>query len=253
MAESFHPVERTWRLLEYLRRNTDEKHLISQKEPEEDPVLKPLFKKTTPQRAMSPEELKREERRERSLPIRDPYYRHTFSYEEVNARIEGILFSRTLGSRDAKRLVEKIEGNLTSNFYKKGPENICTIRETVLADRGLLRENLLLIQWAIDDGVQEVDRLSQTWSEDFTLHHLNMDFGKPIPIKLRIYRGGHPETDYTFLYDWFGDAFRYERTEAEGDIVRVWCGAFSMVNWALQYADRVEVLEPKARRCPVAS
>ncbi len=74
-----------------------------------------------------------------------------------------------------------------------------------------------------------------------------MDFDQPIPIKLRIYPGVRPGTDYTFLYDWFGDTFRYERTETEppyGDIVRVWCGSFSMVNWVLQYAGRVEILEP---------
>lgn len=78
-----------------------------------------------------------------------------------------------------------------------------------------------------------------------------MDFDPPLPIKLRIYPGEHPGTDYTFLHDSFGDTFRYERTETEppyGDIVRVASGSFSIVNWALQYAGRVEVLEPKEVR-----
>ena len=94
---------------------------------------------------------------------------------------------------------------------------------------------------------REVENLPQSWDENFPSRHLNMDFDQPIPIKLRIYPGVRPGTDYTFLYDWFGDTFRYERTETEspyGDIVRVWCGSFSMVNWVLQYAGRVEILEP---------
>ena len=79
---------------------------------------------------------------------------------------------------------------------------------------------------------------------------------KPVPITLRIYNAwewgdGWTRTNYTFLYDWFGDTFRYERTETEppyGDIVRVFCSPFAMVNWALQYSDRVEVLEPESVR-----
>ena len=78
-----------------------------------------------------------------------------------------------------------------------------------------------------------METLPQSWDENFPFRHLNMDFDQPIPIKLRIYPGARPGTDYTFLYGWFGDTFHYERTETEppyGDIVRVWCGSFSMVN-----------------------
>ena len=106
---------------------------------------------------------------------------------------------------------------------------------------------------------RQVENLPQAWSEEFPLHHLNMSFDKPVPVTLRILRsGGQNEAsakrrrpDYTFLYDWFGDTFRYERTEAEppyGDIVQVRCSPFAMVNWALQYSDWVEVLEPEAVR-----
>ena len=271
--------------------------------------------------------------KEPRLPIRALHYRHTFSYEEINALIEGILFSRTLDTRTANHLIEKIEEHLTTKFYKKGPKNICTVRETVLADRERLRENLLLIQRAIDDRVRirfrfngynrnkklepvrtekdtvspyyivanggryyllacsgperhmsiwridlmtdmeipgrderrkgeralekkQVEGLPQIWSEDFPLHHLNMSFDKPVPIELRVIPSGggkaeRRKPDYTFLYDWFGDTFRYERTETEppyGDIVRVVCSPFGMVNWALQYSDRVEVLKPEAVR-----
>ena len=33
-----------------------------------------------------------------------------------------------------------------------------------------------------------------------------------------------------------------------GDIVRVTCSPFAIVNWALQYSDRVEVLQPEPVR-----
>ena len=62
--------------------------------------------------------------KEYKLPIRNLYYQHTFSYEEIDALIEGILFSRTLDSQTANQIVEKIEERLTTKFYKKGPKSI---------------------------------------------------------------------------------------------------------------------------------
>ena len=280
-----------------------------------------------------------QDQKEPRLPVRKLHYRHTFSYEEINMLIEGILFSRTLDTKTAHHLIEKIEEHLTTKFYKKGPKNICTVRETVLADRDQLRENLLLIQRAIGDKVRirfrfngynrnrelepvrtekdtvspyyivanggryyllacretskdggpkrhmsiwridlmtdmeipgrderrkgeralekkQVEDLPREWSEDFPLHHLNMSFDRPVPIELRVIpsvgeNAQRRRPDYTFLYDWFGDTFRYERTETEppyGDIVSVVCSPFGMVNWALQYSDRIEVLKPEAVR-----
>lgn len=50
--------------------------------------------------------------------------------------------------------------------------------------------------------------------------------------------------NYTFLHDWFGDTFKYLKTETTqpyNDIVEVICSPYGMVHWALQYSDRVEV------------
>lgn len=109
-------------------------------------------------------------------------------------------------------------------------------------------------------GKGEVENLPRDWDERFPFQHLNMSFDKPIPITLRItnpWRGqdGGTWTNYTFLMDWFGGFFDYVRTETEppyGDIVRVTCSPWGMVNWALQYSDRVEVLEPQSVREQVA-
>ena len=101
----------------------------------------------------------------------------------------------------------------------------------------------------------EVQNLPLEWSEDFQLSHMNMSYDEPVDIKLRVSRPDwsyNPNKDvragYTFLHDYFGDAFRYvctEQTAPFGDIVTVKCSPYAMTNWALQYSDRVEVLEPE--------
>lgn len=375
MAERRENFERCWRILEYLRWNTDSEHPVSHVEMQKDSLLGPYLNDLDTLKScvfnmaqamnrsgedwpLPPDRWKiiyeafskkygdkgdleetedektphKAEKTEKRLPIRELYYQHTFSYEEINALIEGVLFSRTLSTKEANQLVKKIEEKLTTKFYKKGPKNICTVRETVLTDRDRLRKNLLLIQRAIDDGVQiafrfngydhrkqlqpvreskdivspyyivanggryyllacsngrsnmsiwrvdlmtemeipgltdnckgvkvtdkkDVENLPQVWDEKFPLRHLNMAYDQPILITLRVYKSERLGRDFTFLYDWFGDTFHFEYTETEppyGDIVQVVCSPFSMVNWALQYSDRVEVLEPEKVRHKVA-
>lgn len=367
--------ERSYRILEYLKRNTDSEHTITQAMLRRVPGMveymgyKETFNDTVVNMAMamnfkeygvkprdewkiifedfegefgdeselddSDEELDNPPR----MRIRGLHYNHTFSYDEINYLIEGILFSKTLNTETTNQLIKKIEENLTTKFYPKGPKKICTVQETVLVDRTVLRENLLMIQQAIDDKVQisfrfngynhkkelkpvrnkrdivspyyivassgryyllackeivhdnqtiknmsiwridlmteveipnrdevlgkkgiprvkkdSVENLPNKWSEDFQLSHLNMSYDKPISIKLKIKspkKDDDPterlKVDYTFMYDWFGDTFTYLETEMESpfdDIVQVICSPYAMVNWALQYSDRVEVLEP---------
>ena len=83
-------------------------------------------------------------------PVKNLYYQQPFSYDEVNAIIEGLLFSKTLDAKTANALVQKVEDRLTNDFYVKGAKNICTVYEPSLADRETLRENLLVLQKAID-------------------------------------------------------------------------------------------------------
>lgn len=100
------------------------------------------------------------------------------------------------------------------------------------------------------------------WDEKFPYEHLNMFFDQPEEITLRVRnqkRSADPDSalrpGYTFLYDWFGPTFRYIRTEEEApydDIVKVRCSPEAMVHWALQYSDRVEVLEPTDLRKRIA-
>lgn len=52
---------------------------------------------------------------------------------------------------------------------------------------------------------------------------------------------------YTFLHDYFGDTYRFiavDENDSDYDIVTVTCTSFGMENFAMQYADRMEVLKP---------
>ena len=242
------------------------------------------------------------------------YYNHIFSHEEIDALIDGVRFLKTLDTAAADRIIKKITENLTTKFYK-APTGISRIRETLLADRDLLRENLFSIQRAIEkskkisftfnsynkdkklekvsectlspyyivasDGryyligawnskkmafyridlmtdleitdekalnKKDIKGLPQIWEEDFTIKHLNMSFDDPVTITLKISKDAYGKPGFTFLYNSFGDTFTYVK-EADGyDIVRVRCSPYGMTNWAMQYSDRVEVLEPQEVR-----
>lgn len=91
---------------------------------------------------------------DQTMHIDGLYYNRTFSYDEINSIIEGILASKTLDTKSADKLIEKVEQNLTTKFYKKGAKRICKVMEPELADREQLRINLLTIQKAIDNNVQ---------------------------------------------------------------------------------------------------
>lgn len=105
---------------------------------------------------------------------------------------------------------------------------------------------------------KDVENLPLTWTEDFQLKYLNMAYDRPVWITLKIKSPKQEDNptrriraDYTFLHDWFGDQFKFVRTEETvpyDDIVKVECSPFAMVYWALQYSDRVEVVAPEEVR-----
>lgn len=370
-------IQRVYRLLEYLRWNTDSEHTTKQSEMRKADALtdctwyKETFNKdiwnlatmlNCDEEHAKPEEEWRivfdafketykwvdedneleEKEDDDELPsrqIRNLYYQHTFSYEEIDAMIEAIVSAKTLDTETARKLIEKIKNNLTSKYYN-AIGNVCTMQEPTLMDKTLLRKNLLLIQQAIDDKVQisfqfngydlrkkiypvkarkdtvspyyivadggryyllackeivrngkpirkmsiwridlmteveipegnekgdvkakngipildkkEVENLPQKWTEDFQLTHINMSYDEPVWIKLRV-KGAKNNQDYTFIHDWFGDNFCIMHGKDAGDpVVRVRCSPYGMVNWAMQYGSRVEVIDPPEVRAAVA-
>lgn len=206
------------------------------------------------------------------LYIRGLHYQHSFTYKEVDRLIEAVLLSGTLATGEAEALTEKLERCLATRFYHKGPKQICTVLTPKLTPPEKLRENLLacgegrtdMSIWRVDlmTDIQvmgeralnkgRIQGLPSRWTEEFQLSHLNMAYDKPVSVLLRVIHGekGGP-VSYTFLHDWFGDTFRFvgrEEGPPPADLVRVDCSPFAMVNWALQYSDRVEVLKPASVR-----
>lgn len=278
-----------------------------------------------------------------SMRISDLYYSGPFSYDELDMIIEGIWSNNSLDSEKAEELSRRIYKNLGSRFYKYKSGNLRKIKEPLICDKQLLRNNLDVISKAIEQNVQIefifngythkkkldsggdsvskvspyyivlsngkyyllccfdtpmkgsdkykmytyridlmtevkfsgaderlgtigdaripmrlVEGLPQKWDDNYILSHMNMSYDEPQWIDLRIKSekvNGNPEVrkvpDYAFMHDWFGDNFRFLRVDdndPDYDIVRVLCSPYGMVNWALQYSDRVEVLEPEIVR-----
>jgi hypothetical protein len=84
------------------------------------------------------------------------------------------------------------------------------------------------------------------WNPElFMREHLYMFYDEPRNVTLQI-----RNTDYTFLHDWFGDTYSARRTPSgkEGyDLVDVRCPTDAMVHFALQWSDRVEVMNEDIR------
>lgn len=104
---------------------------------------------------------------------------------------------------------------------------------------------------------REVAGLPREWDENFSMQHVNMSYGAPVSITIRVKNkkkeDGCTPVDpvYTFLHDYFGDTYRFIRVDendSDYDIVTVTCTSFGMENFAMQYADRMEVLSPPELR-----
>lgn len=81
------------------------------------------------------------------------YYQPVFSYEEIDAIIESLRFSKSLDTQTANSLIKKIKDNLTDNYYSDSKSGICNVKEADLSDRKLLSENISVINSAIlNDG-----------------------------------------------------------------------------------------------------
>ena len=188
MSERYSKIERAYRILEYLRRNSDKEHTITQaslrknpeispyvgdKETYNDTIVKLAEALNFDEYAVKPEEnwkiifddFKRyygdddfddeiDDSDSATMRIRGLYYNHTFSYEEINSLIEAVLFSKTVDTATADCIIDKIENILTTKFYRNSAKHICRVREPESISREVLKENLLTIQQAIDDNVR---------------------------------------------------------------------------------------------------
>lgn len=194
--------ERAYRILEYLRWNTDSSHPVTQaelrrhpelgaylggKETSHDLIIRMVAAMNYGEHGLRPrdewklnfqafdaryggdDEGDDEDDDLDSLQIRGLHYRHTFTYEEIDRLIEALLFSSTLTARETEALIGKIESSLTTRFYQKGLKKVCKVRERRLVEPARLRENLLAIQRAIDSG-RKISFLFNFYRRDKQLH-----------------------------------------------------------------------------------
>ena len=346
--------ERDYKILEYLRKNTDVNNKTSRVIMEKDPKIseylgkhKSTFNSLIRDMALTLNGEKedswriiyddyirrcRDFEKLNSTHIKNLYYNHTFSYDEIDSLIEGILFSKTLDDKSKRQLINKVVENLTSKHYNEKARGICTIYEPQIIDNKQLKENLQIISQAITDEVQinfdfygynkdkvlekvgtfigvspyyivantgkyylfschgnmqngkyqvsiyrvdlmqnvsipnrnekinikghpvimkrDVEDLPLRWDESFQLQHLYMSYDKPIDITLKVnlMKNKWNKTGYTFLYDYFGSNFKCIKEDGDYAIIKVKASPFGIINWAMQYSDRVEVIKPLSVR-----
>ncbi len=93
-------------------------------------------------------------------------------------------------------------------------------------------------------NIRMVKELEHGNITEYIEKHLNMNYDRPVTITLKIKENG-----YTALHDCFGDRFLYKKSiDAEYDEVEVVCSEHAMIDWAMQFCDRVEVIRPQSVR-----
>lgn len=169
-------LERCFRLLDYLKHNTDSGHTITQAELRRDKEIsgylgsKDTFNKmmqnlTLALNTDSNEEIKPEEEwrlvykafsnfygdsdSEADIDlnfVRDIYYNHIFTDDEITEIINALRMSKTADDKVTQRIIDKVKRELVSKHYK---EYSCRIYNSEYTDSDLLDTKLSLIQQAI--------------------------------------------------------------------------------------------------------
>lgn len=97
---------------------------------------------------------------------------------------------------------------------------------------------------------KRIGRLPETMNDEFKVKQLQMSYDEPVTVwfKWLDTLGDNKTPNYTKLHDVFGSGFTVEK----GGVVRVRCSEFGIVNFAIQYGDLAEIIEPKLVREKIA-
>lgn len=81
--------------------------------------------------------------------------------------------------------------------------------------------------------------------EKYMSEHLNMAYDEPKDIHIKI-----KNTEYTLIHDWFGNHYEKTKNSCENgyDIVKVRTSPSMIVHWAMQYGDKVEIMDEEIRK-----
>ncbi len=180
-------IKRCFKLLDYLKRNTDSEHTITQAELRRDEEIsdylgsRDTFNKmvrtlstmlnTDGNDKIKPEEEWRlvykafrnfygESDSEEDIDlcsVRDIYYNHIFTDDEITEIINALRMSKTADEKVTERIINKVKRELVSKHYK---EYSCRIYNSEYTDADLLDTNLSLIQQAISKRQQPSYRMN---------------------------------------------------------------------------------------------
>lgn len=125
-------------------------------------------------------------------------------------------------------------------FENKDDEqkNLAIIRIDLMSDIRILKIRAT--------SMYDIPSLRQVSEDKFRSCHLNMSYDDYLFVEMKIKKTPktNNEVNYTFIHDSFGDQYTVVKKEADGDIVRVHCSKYGIINWAVQYGDFVEVISP---------
>ena len=142
------------------------------------------------------------------------------------------------------------------NYYciglKADDKRIWHYRVDLMSDIELVKDEDGKIIPIEVSGFEGLPILNANWDpEKYMSEHLNMAYDEPQDIRIKI-----KNTDYTIIHDWFGDHYeKVEETigtdetghEVRYDIVKVRTSASMIVHWALQYGEKVEIMDEEIR------
>lgn len=119
-------------------------------------------------------------------------------------------------------------------------QNMSFWRVDLMNDIEILEENRI--------DIRNIPDIPDMWDPNLQYRHINMSYDKPqrARIKVKMYNNGKKQS-VTFLVDTFGTNFEVKQLEGEYATIEVVCSPFGLKNWALQFADRVEVLPPLSK------
>lgn len=103
-----------------------------------------------------------------------------------------------------------------------------------------------------DENLYRSNKSVASYKEDHK-DHIDMSYDSKRRMKLKVYRlkESDSKVDVTFIYDKFGDDFKIEKIIKDENgkedylIISIENSVFGVINWSLQYTNRVCIVEPE--------
>ena len=168
------------------------------------------------------------------------HHQLTFSMNYYNDKKKLISYGKRLTISPDFIILDNGRYYVVGCFENKNDEkkNLAIIRIDLMSDIRILKVRAT--------SMYDIPSLRQVSEDKFRSCHLNMSYDDYLFVEMKIKKTSktNNEVNYTFLHDSFGDNYTIVKKEEDGDIVRVHCSKYGIINWAVQYVDFVEVISP---------